>query len=104
MGTFKGEVGLLTALANYRQARFTLLDTIGLRHSNRDPLSEFSESLVAEVLGAQPAESRVQTGYDLTTADGIRVDVKYLANPENGWKRTRNQSKWDLATVRVGCL
>lgn len=30
----------------YREARVQMLDSLGLRQSNRDPMSEFSEALV----------------------------------------------------------
>jgi hypothetical protein len=61
---------LLSALNAYRVARQALLETLGLGQSNRDPLAEFAEHLVAALWGGQLAESRVQANYDLTSADG----------------------------------
>lgn len=76
---------LLEALAAYRLSRRAFLGTLGCDGSNRDPLAEFSEHLVAALLGGQLAHSRVQKGFDLTTPDGGRVQVRYLANPRNRW-------------------
>ncbi|GAA4595876.1 hypothetical protein BJY16_001826 [Actinoplanes octamycinicus] len=58
---------------------------MGLAVSNRDPLAEFSEHLVQALLGAQLAASRVQAHWDLALPDGAKVQVKYLANPADGW-------------------
>ncbi|GCB50454.1 hypothetical protein [Streptomyces sp. NL15-2K] len=80
-----GVPGLLSALDSYRLARQTLLGTLGLGQSNRDPLAEFAEHLVAALLGARLAESRVQANYDLISTDGEHVQVKYLANPVSHW-------------------
>ncbi|KUO16416.1 hypothetical protein AQJ91_36055 [Streptomyces dysideae] len=70
---------------SYRLARQTLLGTLGLGQSNRDPLAEFAEHLVAALSGGQLAESRVQANYDLRSVDGEYVQVKYLANPLSDW-------------------
>ncbi|MFB6892821.1 hypothetical protein ACFCX4_26310 [Kitasatospora sp. NPDC056327] len=77
--------GLLNALAAYRTARRALLGTIGLGRSNRDPLAEVAEHLVLALWGGRLAASRVQADYDLVAADGEFVQVKYLANPSDGW-------------------
>ena len=53
--------------------------------SNRDPLAEFSEHLVAALLDATVATSRVQAGWDLTDQAGRTVQVRYLANPSERW-------------------
>ncbi|MFI1358097.1 hypothetical protein ACH4TV_31615 [Streptomyces sp. NPDC020898] len=76
---------LLSALDSYRLARQTLLGALGLGQSNRDPLAEFAEHLVAALSGGRLAESRVQANYDLISADGEYVQVKYLANPLSDW-------------------
>lgn len=76
---------LLGALTAYRTGRRALLHALGCPASNRDPLAEFSEHLVAALLGGQLASSRVQKGFDLTTPDGARVQVRYLANPAGSW-------------------
>lgn len=76
---------LLAALDVYRPARQTLLAALGLPESNRDPLAEFSEHLVAALLDGTLAVSRVQAGHDLVLVDGDKVQVRYLANPANTW-------------------
>lgn len=72
------------SFAAYRSARLELLGRIGCA-SNRDPLAEFSEWLVGEIVGGKLAGSRVQKGYDVIGPDGERIQVKYLANPEGRW-------------------
>lgn len=76
---------LLRIFEDYRSKRLDLLARIGVPSSCRDPLSEFSEVLVATLLDAKSAESRVQKGYDLITSDGKHVEVKYLSNPKDRW-------------------
>ncbi|HZN70098.1 MAG TPA: hypothetical protein VFC00_00205 [Micromonosporaceae bacterium] len=76
---------LVAALDAYRQARQALLAAIGLPQSNRDPLAEFSEHLIAALTGAALATSRVRAGYDLILPDGEKVQVRYLANPDGAW-------------------
>ncbi|MFI5530096.1 hypothetical protein ACIA8O_16280 [Kitasatospora sp. NPDC051853] len=77
--------GLLGALASYRTARQELLEIMALGRSNRDPLAEVAEHLVLALWGGRLAESRVQANYDLVSADGEFVQVKYLANPLGSW-------------------
>jgi hypothetical protein len=72
---------LLSALEQYRQGRMALLSVLDLSQSNRDPLAEWSEHLVAALLDAKLATNRVQADYDLTTSAGAKVQVRYLANP-----------------------
>jgi len=76
---------LLEVLAGYRQGRRRLLVALGCSASNRDPLAEFSERLVAGLLGGRLAASRVQKGHDLVTLAGETVQVRYLANVSGGW-------------------
>lgn len=76
---------LLAALDDYRPARQRLLAHLHLGLSNRDPLAEWSEQLVNALVGGRLATSRVQTAYDLTTPDGRRLQVRYLANPDDAW-------------------
>ena len=59
-----------------------ILDVLGIPTSNRDPLAEFSERLVAALLSGALAPNRVQAGYDVTLPVGGTVQVKYLADPE----------------------
>jgi hypothetical protein len=68
------------------EARNALLDELHLnRRSNRDPLAEFSEWLVAAIVDGARADSPVQKGWDVRTADGEKFQVKYLANPAGSW-------------------
>ena len=53
--------------------------------SNRDPLSELTETVVARLLDGVPAKSRVNKGWDLQRSDGSTVEVKYVANGSNSW-------------------
>lgn len=76
---------LLAALNAYRIARQALLIRLGLPSSNRDPLAEFSEHLVAALTGGTLATSRVQARYDLVLGDSTTVQVRYLANPAGPW-------------------
>ena len=76
---------ILQAYGAYREARLRLLREIECEASNRDPLAEFSERLVAAMLKGKLASNRVQPGYDLIAQTGERVQVKYLANPSVGW-------------------
>ena len=77
---------LLEIFEGYRLKRLELLEKIDIPNSCRDPLSEFSEKIVAILLNAKPPKSRVQKGYDLETSDGTRIEVKYLSNPKDEWK------------------
>lgn len=76
---------LSTALDSYRTARQHILATLALDISNRDPLAEWSEHFVAALTGGDLAPSRVQARYDLVIPDGLRVQVRYLANPKGAW-------------------
>jgi hypothetical protein len=75
---------LLEALDSYRPARQAFLAILGLPASNRDPFAEFSEQLVHALMGGLLAESRVHVGHDLVLLDGMKVQVRYLANPSSG--------------------
>jgi hypothetical protein len=74
---------LLGDWAAYRLARTELLASLDVPQSCRDPLSEFSEVLVARLLGGELASNRVQKGWDVQASIG-RVQVKYLANASQG--------------------
>lgn len=76
---------LVRAFKRYSAARAELLAELGVGGSNRDPLAEFGERFVAEILGGTLAESRVQKGYDLVDRKGRYVQVRYLANPADRW-------------------
>lgn len=75
---------LASAFSAYANARAKFLRELGCAQSCRDPLAEFSEKIVARLLGATIAESRIQKGHDLVCPNGHRVQVKYLANPDVG--------------------
>ena len=71
---------LLEALAEYRVARRRLLNVLGLPMSNRDPVPEVAEHLVADILGGTLAPpSRVQAAWDVETPAG-KVQVRTLSN------------------------
>lgn len=72
---------LLAALALYRAARKSLLATIGVDASNRDPLAEFAEQLVAALFDGTLAPNRVQANWDVRAGEVSLVQVKYLSNP-----------------------
>ncbi|MBL8132081.1 MAG: hypothetical protein JNL42_09510 [Anaerolineae bacterium] len=77
---------VLSTYQKYIEARNALLDELNLtQRSNRDPLSEFSEWLVAALVNGSLAASRVQKGWDVSTASGEKIQVKYLANPSDKW-------------------
>ncbi len=72
---------VLSGFAAYRAARVAFLALLTLPRSNRDPLAEFSERLVAGLTGGQVHQNPVNKGHDvLVGAGGLRVQVKYLAN------------------------
>ncbi len=71
---------LVEALERYREARLKLLGVLGLPLSNREPLTQWSEHLVAAVLGGQLAENPVQPDWDVTTSAGEKVQVRSLTN------------------------
>ena len=71
---------LREAFARYARGRAELLEALGIEGSNRDPLAEFSERIVAALLDGELAGNRVQRGWDVI-ADGHHIQVKYLANP-----------------------
>ncbi|HEY3374031.1 MAG TPA: hypothetical protein VGK02_03095 [Candidatus Aquicultor sp.] len=76
---------IMKAYAAYRVARLNLLMQLGLPGSHRDPLSEFSEWFVALLVEGTLARSRVKEGCDVINADGQRIQVKYVANPQGKW-------------------
>jgi hypothetical protein len=70
--------------ARYVEARNALLLELNLgRSSNRDPLAEFSEWLVASLLSGALADSPVQAHWDVDAPEAGKVQVKYLANTGN---------------------
>ena len=76
---------LVQAQQAYREARQHFLAALGCPESNRDPLAEFSERLVAALVDGATAQSRVQRDYDVVEASGHRIQVRYLANPAGRW-------------------
>ncbi len=76
----------LSAFHDYASARQQFLAAIGCTGSCRDPLAEFAEWIALKELGGELASSRVQKGYDLVSRDAKKVQVKYLANPDDKWR------------------
>lgn len=76
---------LIGAFESYRLERAAFLEKPGCPGSNRDPLAEFSERLVKALIDGRLAESRVQKGYDVISSAGEKIQIKYLANPDNKW-------------------
>jgi len=72
---------LLSRFTRYGQERQRLLKDMARPASQRDPLSEIAEHLVAALLGGKLARNPVQQGWDIKASDESRVQVKYLANP-----------------------
>lgn len=69
------------AYARYVVGRNALLAELNLgRDSNRDPLAEFAEWLVAALTDGKPAQSPVQAHWDVRSPGIGHVQVKYLAN------------------------
>ena len=94
---------LLRSWSAYRNARVSLLGTMNLSQSCRDPLSEFAEQLVAHLVGGTLAGNRVQKGWDVREKNGDTIQVKYLANASSGgwvnWhtvEPTEHQDGWAL--------
>jgi len=76
----------LDAFQDYAKARQRFLEVMQTPTSCRDPLAEFSERLVATLLNASLAPSRVQKGYDLVRkSTGRKIQVKYLCNSLERW-------------------
>jgi hypothetical protein len=75
----------LQAWAEYRQARFRLLDHLCTSTSNREPMVEFAEILVRDLVGGRLAPSRTEKGWDVETPEGEKVQVRYLANRSGNW-------------------
>jgi hypothetical protein len=77
---------VLAVYNRYVEARDALLKELGLkRASNRDPLCEFSEWLVATLVEGVLADSPVQKDWDVQGTDGEKIQVKYLANSAGVW-------------------
>ena len=55
-------------------------------HPNRDPLSDFSVWLVTMVTRGKCRDSSRKQGWDVESADGGRIRVKYLANSGERWE------------------
>jgi hypothetical protein len=82
-GEVTGVGELLAALEVYGAARRRLLGVLG-HSSNRDPLAEVAEHLVARLTGGTLAVNRVQKDWDVELPDGRKAQVKYLANGAGG--------------------
>jgi hypothetical protein len=57
-----------------------MLRILAPRKSYRDPLPEFTEHLVAALLGARLAGSPVQPRWDIELPNGDKIQVKYVIN------------------------
>jgi len=75
----------LAAWTEYRQARYHLLDHLTTVQSNRDPMSEFAEILVRDLVSGRLAPSRTEKGWDVETPEGEKIQVRYLANRSGNW-------------------
>ena len=64
----------LSLIEAYTGSMSSLLESIGVPTSNRDPLSEFAERLVVSCVSAELVPSRVQKGWDLS-----RLGLTWLA-------------------------
>ncbi len=76
---------IVSLLPRYVDARQSLLRAVGATNSNRDPLSELAETVVAQLLDGVPAKNRVNKGWDLKRSDERTVEVKYVANGSGSW-------------------
>jgi len=70
---------LVDALRTYSSARKKFLNQLNEPGSNRDPLSEFAEEIVACLYRGERAPSRTQRGWDVTSADGLKIRRCLLA-------------------------
>lgn len=78
-------ISLLSAWDAYRTMRRWLLSQTARPTSNRDPLVEFSEQLVALTVGGQLAPSPVQKDHDIVGPTGEYIQVRCLTNPSATW-------------------
>ena len=79
-------IRILAVYKHYIEARSTFLDELQLKgQSNREPLVEFSECMVAALVDGTLADSRVQKGWDVKCLDGEKIQVKSLMNPSEQW-------------------
>lgn len=76
---------LIAAFEKYSPVRTAFLKELSCSGSNRDPLAEFSEKLVATLVDGRLTESRVQPNYDVIGSSGEKIQVKYLANTGDKW-------------------
>lgn len=83
----------LSEWTTYLAARRRLLTFLDIERSNREPMAEFSEVLVRDLVAGELAPSRTEKGWDVRTPDGEKIQVRYLTN------RTGNWSNWHW----VGC-
>lgn len=77
----------------------------GLTRSSNNPAADYAELLIARQFGVAPAGG-VQTGYDVLTVEGLRIQVKArrlgagTRPPYYGWIRKLEQREFDkLAAV-----
>jgi hypothetical protein len=72
---------IIAAFEAYRASRIRLMALLGPADSQRDPLTEFGEWLVARLVGGRLAESRTQPGHDVIGPTRERIQVRTLSNP-----------------------
>lgn len=92
---------VLAVYQRYVDARNALLVELSLQ-SNRDPLAEFSEWLVAAVVNGTLASNRNQKGWDVLAPDNQRIQVKYLANSANSsvnWHEIQISELMDIYAI-----
>jgi hypothetical protein len=94
----------LLAWAEYRQARCHLLDHLCTSESNREPMAEFAEILVRDLVGGRLAPSRTEKGWDVETPEGKKIQVRYLANRSGNWHNwhwVASSDLWDWYALVV---
>ena len=94
----------LAAWAEYRQARQRLLDHLFTAQSNREPMAEFAEILVRDLVSGQLAPGRTEKGWDVETPQGEKIQVRHLANSSgnwNNWHWVASSELWDWYALVV---
>lgn len=70
---------------DYVAARRDLLHHLEIDRSNREPMAEFSEVLVRDLVDGELAPSRTEKGWDVRSPDGKKIQVRYLTNRTGNW-------------------
>ncbi|MRR38812.1 hypothetical protein EG829_30015 [bacterium] len=88
----------LAAWHRYQVERLRLLGHLDIAKSNREPMAEFAEVLVRDLLDGSFPPTRTQKGWDVRTPGGERVQVRYLANRTGNWCNwhwVASSDQWD---------